>query len=267
MPQLVQLLCTVILSESHARIEERLRKATDTKAYLENVYSTSMILDKLKDAFGPVRLLIVSKDSSEIVSNNRFQEHEIDPATTSPRTQCLPVVIFDRSRKYLINIDRGSNEPANQFSAYELQYIINPLLDAYIKQLEHTFFTWNLDNSSFIETAEAKAETLSETNDYRGFVSQVISEYVDFSKIHGPKEKYIDEILMALDICRSVTRFNRKDGPIFKGDLSEEIDRILGGKIQRRVLRMVKSMFLSRNETMNGSGYPFGLNKRTIPLE
>ena len=30
---------------------------------------------------------------------------------------------------------------------------------------------------------------------------------------------------------------------------------------------MVKTIIISRNETMNGSGYPFGLSKKRIPLE
>jgi hypothetical protein len=70
-----------------------------------------MILDKLEDTFGPIRLLIVSQDSSEVVSNHRFQEQEIvDKIRVSRYTQCLSVIIYDRSRKYLIWIDRGSEE-------------------------------------------------------------------------------------------------------------------------------------------------------------
>ena len=30
---------------------------------------------------------------------------------------------------------------------------------------------------------------------------------------------------------------------------------------------MVKSMLLSRNENMNGTGYPYGIEKKFIPLE
>lgn len=44
------------------------------------------------------------------------------------------------------------------------------------------------------------------------------------------------------------------------------MDRLMDGKIDRRVLQMTKTMLLSRNETMNGSGYPFGLSKQNIPL-
>jgi broad specificity phosphatase PhoE len=60
---------------------------------------------------------------------------------------------------------------------------------------------------------------------------------------------------------------NREGMTVSEVEICEEIDCILWGKMRRRVLRMVKSMLLSRNETMNGSGYPFGLNKKTIPLE
>jgi len=37
--------------------------------------------------------------------------------------------------------------------------------------------------------------------------------------------------------------------------------------MEREVLDKVKSMILSCNETMNGLGFPFGLTKKTIPLE
>jgi hypothetical protein len=115
----------------------------------------------------------------------------------------------------------------NQFNIYELQQIINPLLDTLIKQQEHTFFIWTLDNSSFIETEEKIMEITTETNNYRDFISRVISEYVDFSKIHGPKERYIDELLLALDICRSVMQSNREGMTVSEVEICEEIDCIL----------------------------------------
>lgn len=37
--------------------------------------------------------------------------------------------------------------------------------------------------------------------------------------------------------------------------------------MSRIVLDMVYAILLSRSEMMNGSGYPFGLSKKNIPLE
>ena len=101
------------------------------------------------------------------------------------------------------------------------------MLDLYTKKKEYDFFRWALDNSSIIESTEKQSEALFKTSNYRSFVSQVISEYMDISQVHGPKEKYIDQILMALEICSYITHTDETNKTSHKEYLTREIDRIL----------------------------------------
>ena len=156
--------------------------------------------------FGPIRLLIIAKESGEIVINHGFREAERENLHMTPSCfHSRSINIFDRTKEYSILIDRGSEESRNQFGQDELIHIINPLLDSAIKEKEHNFFTWTLDNSSTLETAEATMEIPSETNNYEPFISQVISEHIGPLKFHGSREKYTEDFLLALDICRNIT--------------------------------------------------------------
>ena len=255
--------CVLIEAGSEKGRRDRLKKADDIWKYLENTDSVNDIILKLEETFGPIRLCVIWKDSSEILTSYRFTESETrDLQKMSSGAQGITVDIFDSLREYLVIIDRGNNDPAIQFEKDQLA-IIYPIIGEYIKKKEHAFFIWALDNASTIEAAEERMSLITGINDYQNFLVDVIGKREEFWEYSEPKEEYIDNFLKALDICRIITLKNS----IHRLQLPQEMDRILWKKIQRRVFLMVKSMLLSRNEMMNGSWYPFGVSKKKIPLE
>lgn len=206
LPSLIPLIRTSILATSNVRMQKIREEATDTKNYLRDSPTASTILCKLKEVFGPIRLLIVWKESGEVLMNDGFDESEIqEKKSVSAFTQCITGVIFDRKREYLVTIDRGSTESENQFKKYDLEQIIHPVLSLYIKAKEDTFFTGTSENSSTVEMTEANMKMDSQTNDYQGFVSEVIRNYSSSLGFNKYREEYTQDFLQALHICRNIT--------------------------------------------------------------
>jgi len=77
----------------------------------------------------------------------------------------------------------------------------------------------------------------------------------------------VEDCCRAFDICQRIDFSFAKRGVSYERTLLYELDSVLSGVVERRVLHMVTSILLSRNETMNGAGYPYGLSKKNIPLE
>ncbi|MDD5377414.1 MAG: histidine phosphatase family protein [Candidatus Gracilibacteria bacterium] len=274
------LLETVILPEGKRRMleqelkerkskERELKEMQYIRTYLSTVRLSDEILEKLKNMFGTIRLLIISENSGEAIIKHGFGESEVGALRKNPTdARYTTVDIFDKPRKYMVMMDCG--ELLDGFEEYHPDSIVNVMIDEFIKRREGELFRHAIGNGNEIEAIEKCMGGLSEGNDYSVFMGDVIERYMDsmeFFESGEEKDGYIDTFLKALDICRSITfHYGKSEMPRF-ANVSREIDRILGGKIERRVFSMVKSMLLSRSETMNGSGYPFGLSKKHISLE
>lgn len=264
-PSLSALLLTKIIAESNLRIQVRLEKAADTNKYISIQDSSDAVIAKLEKIFGPIRIIIVSEVSSEILICHRCLDVDVDfLQNTSGYVRSTTVNIFDIPRKYSMMIDRGSDEFMSQFKDSHLQHIIYPILDLFIEKKEYEFFIYASDNSDTVEVLERASDLPLELNDYSALFSSVIAQCLDPLEFHESTSNidYIDHCIKAIDICR-VINFKQSSSE----DILQIIDDILWGRINRDILYRVQSILLSCNETMNGIGYPFGLSKKDIPLE
>lgn len=275
-----------IVSESDTRIRERLERVGDTQNYFMDTDSVNDILSKIEYAFGPIRFLVISESSGEILINHWFTRSEIEDLQRTPDSiLCATVKIFDKPREYSIIMDCGDRESAHRFEQYQpghivrskidyifkpmTDYIIKPMIDYIIRRREQELLLYAADNAHTIDHIETNMEASLERNDYRDFVVHIIwnIDPLKFHESRGNEEVYINDCLMAIDICRSIALPRGRDETFHMENLPQEIDTILWGKIQREVFKKVQSMLSSRNETMNGTGYPFGLRKEDMPME
>ncbi|MBX9809835.1 hypothetical protein K2X92_05585 [Candidatus Gracilibacteria bacterium] len=270
---LTPLIHTKILTESNSRIHGELEKASDIATNLPIDLSSGDILSLLEEIFGPLRIIIRSKESGEIVISRNNEEEILDFNEQYPHIGNVSINIFDSLRQYQIIIDRGSTEPTNQFKTAHLEHIIYPILQAVIQKKEYEFGFDACENTLTIHQAEEHLQSTGEVNDYTVFIREIISQHLSPLTFHEAIEdpdRYIDECIRAIDICRVIRSRGlgfMEDSNMDEDAFLSEIDHHLGGTINRNILDRVKSMLLSCIETMNGIGAPFGLQKTNIPLE
>ncbi len=252
----------------HDRNERRQREimaAKNTQVYLSGITEPQHILDKLESRIGKVRLLITSEDSGEAII-----EHNTLTGTPN-NIRRTRVIVFKGGKNYSVAIDHGGNESANQINETDWKEYIKPIIDIYIEKMESLFCRDQHSNLESIQQKEAKegVRILSLNKNYDIFLSRVI-ESIDPQL--NTDANYIQDCIRAIDICRLITLQHSqsitKKAPhipqLDNANILQEIDTILDGRITRRVLRMVTRMLLSRDETMNGLGYPSGLSKDKI---
>lgn len=271
-PFLLPLLHNKILSESKRREKLRLNKVADKKKkkiadtdinisnFINSSDSSDKVISKLEEVFWPMRMLIVSEESSQTLVSHRWNTRDISPA----HMEHMSVNIFDKPRGYSVTVDRGSNESANQFSSFYLDRIYR-ILAIYITKKEYEFFADADDNTDTIELLEKNIIISAEANDYNEFIANVI-HYYDVSRLSRNRWN-IESYARAIDICRWVVLSLERRDDLSIENLYNYIDVILWGNIDVIALRSAQSMLLSCNETMNGGGYPFGLSKCNISLE
>jgi broad specificity phosphatase PhoE len=265
--KLIWLIQIKILSVSNQILQARLVKITNTEEYLKESDSIQEIICKLDEAFGPIRLLIVSQESDEVLINHGFETSDIkNLLQLSKHIRYATVNIFDNQKRYSILIDRGSDEDLNQLNNLPIQHIIEKIVEKWIKVREYSL-SWDAsDNNATIDSVESNIMNLSQRGNYNNFISLVIKKYW---KLWSSKEIEIDAMenyIQAINICRIVRVNYMKDDLLSKENISQQIDTILWGRICRKVLQLAQTMLLSNTETMNGSGYPYGLGKKDIPL-
>lgn len=142
------------------------------------------------------------------------------------------------------------------------------MADSYIRHKERDSYSSINGFSHRLTELEARMRLPSEKPDYRSFIKKVldgldVSEY----RRYLCDTDFIDDFQVAVDVCRFVTSRYTKGSLLSSRDTFASVDRMLKGKVNRRILGLVRTMILSRNETMNGLGYPFGLTKKHVPLE
>lgn len=219
------LLLTKIIAEANLRIRVRLEKAADTHNYISIQDSSDDVIVKLEKIFGPIRIIVVSKDSSEIFMCHRCSELDADSLQEISRNiRDTTVNIFDTPRKYTIIVDRGSDEDVNQFKDSHLQHIIYPILDIFIEKKEYEFFIYAYDNSNTVEVLEQASCVPEEVNDYSTLFFSVIAQCIQPLEFQESTENsdYIDNCIKAIDICR-VINFKQS----FSENILQEIDFIL----------------------------------------
>lgn len=239
---------------------QEIEAAKNTKTYLSGMTHPQEILDKLERLIGPVRLIITSQDSGEVLIRHNIDQGDIGIAKNMPITlYTIEVSIFNRKKKYTIAIDHGNNETSNQIKPTDWNDYIKTIIDIYIERMEELSSQRQHSNLKKIQQQEVKEgmRILSLDRDYSIFLSRVIRS-IDPELIAD--ESYIQDCIRAIDICRVITlRHSRslaKNAPDIPqlntiDTISQEIDTILDSRITRRVLRMVTAMLLSRDETMN----------------
>jgi hypothetical protein len=270
-PEYIEGLCAKIEKESEKRRKLLIEEAKDTENYLSGITDYSNIIRALEGTFWPLRLLIISGDSGEPLTIHRMDTEDIEHIRRSSQgfEYTLEVTIFDKLRKYRILIDRGSAEPLNQFTSDDIKLIISPALLRYIKLKEYAFTSFTSDYRTITRTAEREMQILAEPQRYDDFLASVIRDIphtsIPIEALEDPA--YMRECLQAIDISRMLTLRRTSEAEEDRASTIEAIDRILWRKITRRVLDMTRAILISGAEMMNGSGYPYGLSKRDIPLE
>lgn len=239
---------------------QEIEAAKNTETYLSGMTHPQEILDKLERLIGPVRLLITSEDSREVLVQHNISQSDMQTPENLPisryRTEAS---IFNRKKKYTIAIDHGDNATSNQIKATDWNDYIKAIIDIYIERMEGLSSQRQHSNLKKIQQQEVKEgmRILSLNRDYSIFLSRVIRSIDPELSADGG---YIQDCVRAIDICRVITlRHSRslaKNAPDIPqlntiDTISQEIDTILDGRITRRVLRMVTAMLLSRDETMN----------------
>ncbi len=259
---LTPLFFTAIRWESSLRTQKKQENRWDIQNYAHD--TPGNLLERIENLFGPVRLLILSKKSDEIITRHRIGLPEATfLKNTSKYIHSLTVYIFDKPVEYRVIMDYGSDEWWNQFEEGFWKNIIQPLLRIYIERIEEVLFIVVSEYGSNMTAYEA-GNTGQEKWDYTLFIasllwsSQVRNSWEEVDK----RESY----LQALDICQLVLSQYRNNPNYASENLSEHIDKILWRKTNREVFWIVTLMLLSRNETMNGAWYPFWLRKNDIPL-
>ena len=273
-PAFMQFVHNNIQLESNTWIQKRLQHTADLKEILNTKNAAEEILDRLETAFGLIRLLIISDDSGEIVTNHRIDTSDLDGLRNSslPTIRHTTIRPFDRTRTYSVIIDLGSVEPANQIADHHWENFIQKIINIYIEKKEIDFCINQhaiIDEIKSIEKEMEAVDTItSGWNDYRGFIESVkwaMDPTISHESACDPE--YIDNLLRALDICKIVTLQHSGNKHIQIEDIPQQIDHIIWWRMSSRVLDMVTMILLSRDETMNGLGYPFGVIKKDIPIE
>lgn len=228
-----------------------------------NKLASDKVLEKLENIVGATRLLIISEDSDKPIMCHGFTSLETAQREVEYTNMYhLTVNVFDKNRKYVISVDRGSAEPVNQFEENELNDIINPLLSLFIKEKEWELYMSFISNIDDLEEWRGKKESPAKRTNYHSFIDRVVDRCVNPLEFHESDEDkgyYIDSVIKAIDICRHIVLWSK--------NIPQEINRILWGNINRDVLDKVKYLLLSQYETCSGYGYPSGLSKKYIPLE
>lgn len=180
----------------------------------------------------------------------------------------LVVDILGQRRGYRVIIDHGTSEPKNRPKSAHIDTILNPILRRHIEQNEKAFISYADDYRRLTERVERTMEMPRETDNYTEFIEMIIGDTRDTSIPAEvlDNQEYAKECHQALDLARLLTlAYTTSDSS--REDIIASIDTILGGEITRNVLDMTRAILISRAEMMSGSGYPYGLSKKDIPLE
>jgi hypothetical protein len=262
-PLLTPLLMVSILSESRERMQQQLEQVEDvlrTGVYHD---SHTSIINWLESIFGPMRILILSEEGSEVILCHRYSlwigQKLPDTGTEIHHTT---VDIFDKTARYRVMVDRWWIEKQDTFSLSHLEHIIYPILDIYIRKKEYTLFADTSDHGATIAWYEEQAEHHEPMRDYTPFIRRIFSRYPrEYS------EEDVSSCQRSIDICRLITLQHAKSDHAPREVVLQEIDTVFWWRIQRNILMLVQSHLMTRHETMNGTGYPFWLRKNKIPLQ
>lgn len=179
-PAFMHLIHDYIQLESNTWIQKRLQHTAHLKESLNNKSTSEKILDTFEAAFGLIRLLIISDDSGEIITQHRIDASEIDTLRDPSKTVLRYTIVrpFDRTRTYCVLIDLGSMESANQIAEHHWKNIIQKIIDIYIERKEIEFCMNQhkiIDAIKFIEEKVEKMKIItSGQNNYRGFIEIVM---------------------------------------------------------------------------------------------
>ncbi len=212
----------------------------------------------------------MSVESGEPIAIHRIDPDKIKSIIKSARKYeyTLVIDILDQPREYRVIIDHGTSEPTNRPKAEDIDTIISPILRRHIEQKEKAVISYANDYRRLTKRVERTMEMPRETNNYSEFIETIIGDTRDTlipAEVRDNPE-YAKECHQALDLARLITLAyaNPDNG---REDIVGSIDTILGGEITRNVFDMTRAILISRAEMMNGSGYPYGLSKKNIPLE
>ena len=254
-----------IKKESDQKIAQRMDQVMNNKNYIAPKDTPKTILDKLEAVLGPVRLVIFAAESGEICMHHRIGRAEAEYLhENSHGIYTIRVEVFHKGKMYQYIIDRGSRDPTGLFDDAQIQKVIEPMLKAYIERMEQLYFVTHGDHSACIRQHEEK-QNIGEPRDYSVFIGRVLSDAT--IKANEIELDTTGQYARSIDIARLMMSSSHGKHPPTTAEFYEQMDTILWGKIDRRVYYMVTSILLSRNETMHGTGYPFWLQQKTIPLE
>lgn len=253
-----EILLKKIISESKNRANDReSRNRRDMQSVgecLSTNPSPADILKELEKRFGSLNLAILSENSGEIIFEQRSNLSRED---IREKWSTLSVDIFNKSSDFRFVVSRTDSENSSGFNDHERENIITPMLELFVKNTEQPSFMNVYAHTLELETIEKDMRLDAQKYDYSAFVEDIFWKLTT----HRPRnqERYAENFLKALDICRMIT--------LGSTDVLVQIDTILEGKIDGDVLDITKTMLLSRHETADGLGYPFRLSRKKISLE
>lgn len=159
-----------------------LETAARTAEYLEDISDYSEIIGKIEQAFGPCRLLIISEESSTILTSHRVDPIVVDTMLRQSRDYGYTIAVktFEgKVRYYTIVIDRGTSEKLNQLKPEHLETIINPILKRHIQVKEDSFVTFVREYDASVVECEKNMRVPLIRPDYSEFISSVIEQSSD----------------------------------------------------------------------------------------
>jgi hypothetical protein len=171
------------------------------------------------------------------------------------------ISIFDKKREYTVYINRWWIGKINTFNLSYFEEIIYPIIDTFIQKKEYALFMDVSDHGACIKEFEWKIDNIIPGRDYRSFIETVLRS--DWNTV---SEKDITICQKSIDICRIISWKYNENNDFSVDEIVEPLDLLLWWTVQRCILSQVKSNILHRNETMNGTGYPFWLYKNMIPI-
>lgn len=179
---IIHIMYDSIIKNALDKRKDILETAAKTTQYLAGISDYTQIIMKIEDAFGPCRLLIISEESSIILTSHRIDPELPDTILEQSSGYKYLIVVEapnGKSRKYSIIIDRGTPEKLNQLKPEHLETIINPMIRRHIQAKENALIKFVNDYATGVIECEKNMYMPLVRPDYSEFISSVIEQSSD----------------------------------------------------------------------------------------
>lgn len=209
-----------------------------------------------------VHLRIISHNTGIILLEYRWSKQDKwNLNELSQNMRSITLDILGKEETYWYSLRANSQDNDRQYSDIELETIIEPRIESIIKNRILQLIWESVEMHNLLESTleNIKKNKLLEMNiDYSNLIKSIV--WKDENLLEN--REYYNDLSKAINITNKIVFWLSK-----KSISPQEIDSILWGNINRSILDMVSTLLLNIHETPLGLGYPFGHNKKIIPLE